>query len=199
MATLTVLQGALTRATAGVPPRDMIELGAGDGSLMLRLAREHVPPWPAVRVTLLDRLHLVAPATLEGLRHAGWTPSVTATDVFDWLARADDVRWDVVFANLFMHHFSAGELQRLLAGVAARTTAFVCVEPRRAILPLAGSHLVGLLGAGPVTRQDAVASVHAGFRGRELSELWPDHGRWALQEYSAGLFSHCFVAVRRVP
>jgi hypothetical protein len=51
--------------------------------------------------------------------------------------------------------------------------------------------------AGPVTRHDAVSSVHAGFRAQELSSLWPDQQNRAIHEYSAGLFSHVFLAVRR--
>jgi hypothetical protein len=96
-----------------------------------------------------------------------------------------------------MHHFSSGELTLLLEEVAARTRVFLCCEPRRAALPLAGSHLVGLLGAGPVTRRDAVSSVRAGFRSQELSDLWPDSKDWVLDEYAAGLFSHCFLAIRK--
>ena len=57
--------------------------------------------------------------------------------------------------------------------------------------------MVGLLGAGPVTRQDAVSSVHAGFRARELSSLWPNAQDWVVSEFPAGLFSHCFLAVRK--
>jgi hypothetical protein len=199
MATLSIVQCALDRGTAGFRPRTVLELGAGDGSLLLRLAQRQVGRWPDVRVTVLDRLNLVAPQTLDGLRRIGWTPSVVAMDVFDWLARPDNARWDVVFANLFIHHFSSSELARLLAGVAARTRMFLCCEPRRSALPLAGSHLVRLLGAGPVTREDAVSSVRAGFRAQELSDLWPDRDDWVLHEYSAGLFSHCFLAIRNEP
>jgi hypothetical protein len=197
MATLSIVQRALDRATAGFRPRTVLELGAGDGSLILRLAQRRTGSWPDVRITLMDRLNLVAPSTLDGLRKVGWTPRVVAVDVFDWLARPDDTRWDLVFANLFMHHFSSSELAHLLAGIAARSRVFLCCEPRRSALPLAGSHLVGLLGAGPVTRQDAVSSVHAGFRARELSDLWPNPQDWVLHEYSAGLFSHCFLAMRK--
>jgi hypothetical protein len=113
------------------------------------------------------------------------------------LAKRDDGRWDLVFANLFVHHFSAGALEKLLVGIAARSNVFLFCEPRRSVLALTGSHLIGLLGAGPVTRHDAVSSVHAGFRAQELSSLWPDHRNWAIHEYSAGLFSHIFLAVRR--
>jgi hypothetical protein len=89
------------------------------------------------------------------------------------------------------------ELQRLLAWIAPRSRVFFCCEPRRAALPLAASHLVGLIGAGPVTRRDAVLSVHAGFRAQELSGLWPDPRDFKLREYPAGLFSHCFLAIRK--
>jgi hypothetical protein len=197
MATLPIVERALDRGTSGFVPRTLLELGAGDGSLMLRLAQTRAARWPNVHVTLLDRLNLVAPRTLDGIREAGWTPTVVAMDVFDWLAQRDDSRWDVVLANLFVHHFASGELQRLLAGIAARTCVFLCCEPRRSALALAGSHMVGLLGAGPVTRQDAVSSVHAGFRAQELSSLWPNGEDWVVSEFSAGLFSHCFLAGRK--
>lgn len=197
MATLPIVERALDRGTSGFVPRTLLEIGAGDGSLMLRLAQKRAARWPNVHVTLLDRLDLVAPQTLVGIREAGWTPTVVAMDVFDWLAQCDDSHWDVVLATLFVHHFASDELQRLLAGVAARTCVFLCCEPRRSALALAGSHMVGLLGAGPVTRQDAVSSVHAGFRARELSSLWPNGQGWVMSEFSAGLFSHCFLAGRK--
>jgi hypothetical protein len=197
MATLPIVQHALDRGTSGFVPRTLLELGAGDGSLMLRLARRRAARWPGVSVVLLDRLNVVAPQTLDGMREVGWTPRVMVTDVFEWLAEFDDARWDVIVANLFVHHFSSSELEKLLGGIAARTNLFLCCEPRRSVLALTGSHLIGLLGAGAVTRHDAVSSVHAGFRAQELSGLWPDRQNWAIQEYSAGLFSHIFLAVRK--
>jgi hypothetical protein len=197
MATLSIVDRALGRGTVGFVPRTLLELGAGDGALMLRLAQRRQTDWPDVRVTLLDRLPLVAPRTFERLTQVGWTPRVVAMDVFDWLASRDATRWDVIFANLFLHHFSDTALRSLLRGIAARSCVFLCCEPRRAVPALAGSHLVGLLGAGPVTRLDAVSSVHAGFRGQELTNLWPDPKDWDLDEQPAGLFSHCFLALRK--
>lgn len=198
MATLSIMLRALDRATAGSPspPRAILELGAGDGSLMLRVAQRRAARWPDVKLTLLDRLDLIDAQTLKGLHDVGWTPNVVTMDVFEWLERPTAARWDMVVANLFMHHFSPDALARLLAGIAARSDIFFCCEPRRSALPLAASHMVGLLGAGPVTRQDAVLSVHAGFRAQELSALWPDQGAWQLHEYRAGLFSHGFLALR---
>jgi len=199
MATLSIVRHALNRATTGFVPRTLLELGAGDGSLMLRLAQKQAACWPAVEVTLLDRINSVDPLTLEAIRNLGWTPQVLTVDVFNWLEGNDDSHWDVVFANLFLHHFSSTELARLLAGIAARSRVFLCCEPRRSALSLLGSHGIGLLGTGPVTRQDAVTSVRAGFRAQELSELWPNPCDWILREYAAGLFSHCFLAIRKEP
>jgi hypothetical protein len=197
MATLPIVQYALDLGTSDFVPRTLLELGAGDGSLMLRLARRRASRWPDVSVMLLDRVNSVAPETLDGMRGVGWTPRIMVTDVFEWLAMRDDIRWDVVVANLFVHHFSSGELERLLVEIAARTRVFLCCEPRRSGLALVASHLIGLLGAGPVSRHDAVSSVHAGFRAKELSSIWPDQRNWAIREYPAGLFSHCFLAIRK--
>jgi hypothetical protein len=40
-----------------------------------------------------------------------------------------------------------------------------------------------------------VLSVRAGFRGKELTPLWPG-SRWHVDESPAGLFTHRFVARR---
>lgn len=185
-------------------PLRILELGAGDGSLLLGVARSLAPRWPRVRLTLLDRQDIVSPATLEGYAALGWTAQVLATDVLDWADAHDEgtqggaaQRWDLISTALFLHHFEAGALERLLAAIAARCDRFFAFEPDRAWLALTGSHLVGLLGANAVTREDAVLSVHAGFRDRELSGHWPrDATRWQLHEARAGLFSHCFSAWR---
>lgn len=197
MATVSIVHRALDRCPTGFRPQSLVELGAGDGTLMLRLAKRRAAEWPGLQATLLDRLTLVEPSTLAGLRGLGWMPRVVVRDAFDWAASTGSHQTDVVLANLFMHHFPSPDLARLLTGIAARARVFFCCEPRRSALPLAGSHLIGLLGAGAVTRKDAVSSVHAGFRARELSELWPDPRGWELHEYPAGLFSHCFLAIRK--
>jgi hypothetical protein len=99
--------------------------------------------------------------------------------------------------NLFLHHFDDLLLPQLLSAIAARCNWFVACEPRRAPLSLIGSHLIRAVGASRITREDAVLSVHAGFRDAELSTVWPDDHDWQLQEHAAGLFSHFFRAARR--
>ena len=197
--------------TASSAPLRVLELGAGDGSLMLGVARALQGRWPTVALTLIDRLPLLTAATVADYALEGWTATAEVGDALDWAARAQAEskarslapqvapRWDLIVANLFLHHFKSAELAALLAAVAGSSAHFVACEPRRAWLAWAGSHLVGALGANAVTREDAVLSVHAGFRGQELRALWPaSTPGWNLSETAAGLFSHCFVASRAV-
>ncbi|MDB5885697.1 MAG: hypothetical protein JWR74_1868 [Polaromonas sp.] len=199
------LQGAVA-ASQGPKPLRILELGAGDGSLMLAVAGMLASHWPPVDITLLDRQNLVTRQTLDGYARLGWTARPQVNDVFDWAGvqprhGSDAVQpWDVIVASLFLHHFEAPLLGALLAAIESRTRCFFACEPRRASLALAGSHLVGAIGANAVTREDAVLSVHAGFRDQELGALWPGlRSGWTTRDYAAGLFSHCFLARRRVP
>lgn len=179
----------------------VLELGAGDGRLMLGLARTVFRSWPAIDLTFLDRQPLIDAATCAEFGRMGWSARAQIMDVLAWVrapaASEPNVRWDLIVTNLFLHHFDKMQLPTLLSAIAARCHAFVACEPRRALLPLVGSHLMGAIGANRVTRHDAVLSVRAGFRDRELISIWPsDRGDWQLQERKAGLFSHLFHATR---
>lgn len=196
MGTRRILARAIEQATGSAPPRRVLELGAGDGTLMLRVAGGLAARWPGVQLILLDRQRLLGERTARAYHALGWQVQSVQLDVMRWIEQPVHDRWDLVVANLFVHHFDGRALGGLLHGIAARTDLFVACEPRRGWLSLAGSHLVGLLGANAVTRGDAVTSVRAGFRDRELSEVWPAGLDWQLREWAAGPFSHCFVARR---
>jgi hypothetical protein len=168
------------------------ELGAGDGTLMLRVARD-MTEFSGGELTLIDQQPIVSAETMALYAKQNWDATVRRADVFDWLMD-EHAGCDAIVANLFLHHFETPQLAKLLALAERRTTLFVACEPRRARFPLAGSHLVGLLGCNDVTRHDAVLSVRAGFSGEELSQLWPKQDGWRLEETAAGLFSHLFVA-----
>jgi hypothetical protein len=195
---------ALVSPARASAPLTVLEIGAGDGTLLLGVARSLAPAWPQVQLTLLDRLDIVSEATLASYAELGWTARVEVADVLDWVAQpasappsAPQPPWDLVTTTLFLHHFHGPQLLALLGAIATRADRFFACEPRRAWLAAVGSHLVGAIGANAVTREDAVLSVHAGFRANELSAIWPGPAAaWQAREYAAGLFSHCFSARR---
>jgi hypothetical protein len=164
---------------------------------MLRLARRLAPRWPGCRLILLDRQTIVSAKTRAAFAALTWKIETVAADVFDFFGAADGPKADVVTANLFLHHFGDLPLSRLLALIAQRTPLFAACEPRRGAVARAGSRLLWAIGCNHVTLHDAAASVRAGFRGQELTALWPRANGWTLQERAAGLFSHSFTARQR--
>jgi Methyltransferase domain len=177
------------------PPRRIVDLGTGDGHFTLRVAKAVAPYWPAASITLVDRQNIVAPETLKRFRALGWEPETVSADALDYLAAAS-LEGAVIIANLFLHHLSMEQLARVFA-IAATADMLVGCEPRRNGVALLGSRLIFLIGCNHVSRHDAVASVRAGFSGRELSQLWPDADNWHLHEDYVLPFTHAFVARRR--
>jgi hypothetical protein len=149
------------------------DLGGGDGTLM-----------DAVAGKLQRKLDIVSVDRVHGL------------DVFEFLRHPGTVL-DAIVANLFLHHLEDRQVKKLFALAAARAPLFIACEPRRSAPALWASRLVGLIGCNDVTRHDSVISVRAGFRGKELSGMWPVvAGGWILSERAAPPFSHLFVARR---
>jgi hypothetical protein len=192
-------QRILARALAGVVAAAngglrILELGAGDGLGLLGVATR-LPCQPGgIRARLVDRQDLVQPGTRRAFDRLGWLVEPEAADVFDWMNNADGQQFDVVLANLFLHHFTGEQLKLLFLATARQGRGFIAVEPRRNMWSLTMSRFIGALGCNHVTRHDAVVSVRAGFSGYELSALWPKIPGWQLAERRAGLFSHLFVA-----
>jgi hypothetical protein len=174
-----------------------VELGAGDGTFMLAVARRLAQRWPHVTVTFVDLKNIVTRETQDGFRKLGWQTESVSDDVFAFLTRSGEGA-DIVTANLFLHHFSDEALRRLFAGVAGLSPLFVACEPSRSQRALLGSRLLFVIGCNDVSRHDAVVSVRAGFRPSELSALWPQDRGWHLYERAAAPFTHCFVAQRNV-
>jgi SAM-dependent methyltransferase len=175
----------------------LVDLGTGDGRFLLRTARQLHPYWQGTYAVLLDRRNAVSPETHKAFGALGWRTETREADVLDWLARPADTTYDVLIANLFLHHFRDAQLARLLRAAAGLARVFIAVEPRRWGPSLFFSRCLGLIACSRVTRHDAVVSVQAGFHERELSRLWPAGGYWTLQEHPAGWCSHLFVARRR--
>jgi 2-polyprenyl-3-methyl-5-hydroxy-6-metoxy-1,4-benzoquinol methylase len=171
------------------------DLGAGDGTLMLRIAQKLRPRPVGVTLALVDRVGTLSAQTIARFAALDWHVTHQAADAAAWL-RAAPERYDAITANLFLHHLDATALRELLALLAERSALFVACEPRRSALALTASRALGAIGCGPVTRHDAALSVKAGFDARELSELWPAVPGWQLQERRRGPFAHLFAARR---
>jgi SAM-dependent methyltransferase len=191
-----IMASALAEHGGGVAPRAIVDLGSGDGQFMLRVARRLAPRWPGVTVVLQDKQDIVSRATREAFAALRWRVETSAMDVFDFLDHPRPSSPDIVTSNLFLHHFVDEELARLLAHVAQLAPLAVFCEPRRARFVVRASRLLWAVGFSDVGVHEAVVSARAGFRGEELSALWPTQDRWELHEQAAGLFSHCFVARR---
>ena len=110
----------------------VLELGAGDGTLMLAVARTWAREQQRGELMLLDRSPCVEAATIRDYARSGWHATVCKSDVAAWIADSRTApRWDVIVANLFLHHFEDRDLAALFAAVAGRTDLFFASEPRR--------------------------------------------------------------------
>jgi hypothetical protein len=176
-------------------PCTILDLGCGDGTFMLSVARRLATRWPGVTVSLLDQQNIVSRQTLEAFTALGWKAQTAAADVFAYLEQIKSPGVDVITTNLFLHHFEPEPLGRLLGLAAQGTQLIVACEPRRNKFALRASRLSWAIGCNEVSLHDAIVSVRAGFSDRELSALWPSRD-WDLDEYPARLFTHCFVARR---
>jgi hypothetical protein len=189
----------LARALRGtISGAQVVELGAGDGTLLLNVAKRLGRQANPVRAVLVDRKPSLSAETRAGFDDNGWRIEVKELDVFEWLARPNPGRADITIANLFLHHFPERELPWLLGRTSQQTSRFIACEPLRSRAAVIGASLLRFLGCNHVTLHDARVSVRAGFREQELSALWPRDPRWRLSEGRTGLFTHTFMAVHAV-
>ena len=72
-------------------------------------------------MTLGDRQDIGEAGARAGREALGWRVDAVRADVFDWLEDPRGDRFDAIVANLFLHHFSHAQLERLLIHVARRT------------------------------------------------------------------------------
>ncbi len=193
--------GILTRAFRSfspnrTPPR-IVEIGAGDGKVLYRVARRLGPAWHETDVTFVDLQDLLRDDTKADFAALEWQVRAVKGDVFQWMSDNANEKNDIILGNLVMHHFSEAQLSELFSMAASKADTFIALEPRRGSWPMFCARLLSLIGCDPVTCHDAPISVQAGFTGRELSNLWPDDKQWELTERRAGLFSHLFIARRK--
>ena len=155
----------IKRRVAGLEPRHLTELGAGEGHLCRALAK-------GSEVTAYD----LAPRPDSAGEEVTWVQG----DLFEHL---DGLEGDCLVACLFLHHFEAAELERLAAAVAGFPYLIFC-EPHRSRF----AHMLGLTAwpfVNRVTRHDMHVSITAGFRRGELPGLFPSH-EWSEKKTLMG-------------
>ena len=170
------------------PGEAILELGAGDGTLLERLRRD-----PAFAENPLAGLDRIPKPEREGWEKIGWIES-------DLTGDAVPPRAGVVVANLVLHHFTREELGRLGAKLAeaCRARVLLACEPFRSRVHQWQAATLRLAGASAITLHDARVSIEAGFRGDELAEalgLPPE--RWEMAVERTWLGAYRLAAVKR--
>lgn len=134
--------------------RGVVEIGAGTGTLIRRIYKNH----PRIPLSACD----LAPRPMDLPAAIRWN----CGDVFDFLARA---RGGVLVANLFLHHLINPELRRLRPLLAPFDV--ICLnEPFRHPRTLLDARYIRPF-IGKSTEHDMMVSIRAGFVPGELPDL----------------------------
>ena len=146
------------------PGDRVLELGAGDGAFaidyLFPLFRTLSKAGRSCSYTGFDR----------------WLRPPELPAEFDWI-QGDILRYedwekhDVIIVNLLLHQFSDRELKKLGQGFGAHAHSVVANETARSWSALWKTRASFLLGLGYVSRHDALVSIRAGFRKKELPLL----------------------------
>ncbi|MBL9116142.1 MAG: hypothetical protein JNJ83_14135 [Verrucomicrobiaceae bacterium] len=145
----------------------VLELGAGDGSMCRGSS------W-----TGLD----LAPRPIDLPQACSWVQG----DMFD---ASNWPKVGVIVANLFLHHFNEDQLQWLGQQIRRSCGLFLACEPRRHPLPMAsGALLATLCDFSPVTWNDMMISIRAGFRGAELADALGFNSGFRVSETLLGSY-----------
>ncbi|MEO6784739.1 MAG: hypothetical protein ABI318_01295, partial [Chthoniobacteraceae bacterium] len=103
---------------------------------------------------------------------------------------------EIVFANLFLHHFDSEALAQLGARLPAKCRILLAGEPARRRRHLAQGALLAVLALlGRVTRHDMRISIRGGFLGDELPRAL-GIGGWKSESSTTFLGAHRLRAVR---
>ena len=150
------------------PPAQIIEIGAGEGDLCLKVQAS----LSSSTVTGLDLIQRPTnlPVSIQWI----------GGDFFQTLPNTNA---DACVGSLILHHFSDEALRDLGARLQSFRSLTFC-EPLRSRLPLFLSKLSAAF-MSEVTRHDMPASIRAGFRPGELPALLGlDSKKWSVRESS---------------
>jgi len=147
--------------------RGVLEIGAGEGTLLKRLARKY-PGTPLCGCDLAPRPAGLPEAIAWGQR-----------DVLDVLAGATE--GGILAANLFLHHFEDEELPRF-APLLEKFEVIAVNEPFRTQQTITDARIM-LPFVGRATKHDMLVSIRGGFTHGELPRLLGlDSALWQISE-----------------
>lgn len=147
--------------------RGVLEIGAGEGTLLKRLAAKH-PGIPLCGCDLAPR-----PAGLPA--RIAWEQR----DVFEVLASME--AGGVLAANLFLHHFKDEELPAF-GPLLEKFEVLAINEPYRTAQAMADARIILPL-VGRATKHDMIVSIRGGFALGEMPRLLGlDPARWQVIE-----------------
>src|ERR1035437_3149176 len=89
-----IMTRALWSTCRGPTPRRLVDLGAGDGKLVLRVARRLSADWQGTNAVLLDRWTILSPETRQAFAALGWGAAPVEADALDWLRQPAAPAWD---------------------------------------------------------------------------------------------------------
>lgn len=159
------------------------ELGAGDGTLSLRLLNSDL--------CREERMHAVDLAS----RPDNW-PAAAGWTCGDVLAHPlPESR--IVIANLFLHHFTNEQLRAIGSRISPVTRLIVAVEPSRMwIHSFTGRLFCEFAELNRVQRHDMQVSIRAGFSGQELPLALGLGKEWEVHVQAHPLGGYRFMAER---
>ena len=109
-----VMRGAISRCDLASPKR-ILDLGGGDATFTLSVARRMRPQWRGVELVIVDRMDVVESQTKRDFEKIGWDLKVVTEDVFfvSGACRTKFIRPHPV--KSFHPSFSGGEPDKTLA------------------------------------------------------------------------------------
>lgn len=167
---------------AGPSRRNILELGAGDGSMGMQLLKSRT-----VDVSCsYCGVDLIPKPACWPVNWQWWQQDLMQTHL--------DTHHRVLLANLILHHFEESDLLRLGSRIEASSVEriFIC-EPLRRKVHLWQIHLIRFLGMSAIALHDARVSIRAGFRKLEVcAKLGLDPEKWDFHS------SETFLGANRV-
>ena len=155
------------------PPSRIVEIGAGDGKFLLRVAQRLPKTWRNMDVTFVDLQDLLLADTKIEFAALNWRVRSVEADIFEWLndTPRENRRHDR--QSRFAPFHATRNCPLLFSAVAKKPAPSLRLNRGAAGGRCFARACLSLIGCDAVTCHDAPVSVRAGFTGRELSALWP--------------------------